>query len=172
MLYTFPWYALHASFIFPVSLSLRPFINFSMEGVTRTSELTPDRLELLRCRFAQSRGEWPGVSWTLLRAFGVLITLGLPEGGRARDPFEVGGPLFGAGPRLGTGPRTGLRPGAAGPRGGMRPVAVALRPWAADAVGNGRKLDTETLGGGAMSDGEEESLDGGAMLPFAAGATT
>ena len=39
-------------------------------------------------------------------------------------------------------------------------------------VGSGRKLDAETLGGGAMSAGDEEGLDGGAMLPFAAGATT
>ena len=133
-----------------------------MLGVTRTSELTPDRLEDERWRFAQSRGECPGVSCTLFRAFGVLITFGLPEGGRAREPFKVGGPRFGAGPRLGTGPR-------GGPRGGMRPAAGAPRPCDTDAVGRGRRLEAETRGGGAMREGETKGFDGGAMLPFVAG---
>ena len=82
--------------------------------------------------------------------------LGLPEGGRAKDPFEVGGPLFGMGPRFGTGPRGGMRP-AAGPR---RPRDCV------DCVGRGRRFEAATCGGGAISEGE--GLDGGAM-PFTVG---
>lgn len=107
------------------------------------------------------------MSCTLLRVLGVLIRLGLPEGGRAREPFEVGGPLFGTGPRFGAGPRGGTRPGAAGPRKGAGPVAGALRRDVG-AVGKGRRLEAETRGG-AISEGEEEGSDGGGMLPFNVG---
>lgn len=48
-------------------------------------------------------------------------------------------------------------------------MAGALRPWDADAVGKGRRLEADTRGGGAMSEGEDEGFDGGAMLPFDVG---
>lgn len=45
-------------------------------------------------------------------------------------------------------------------------MAGALSPWDTDAVGKGRRLEAGTRGGGAMSEGEGEGFDGGAMLPF------
>jgi hypothetical protein len=36
-------------------------------------------------------------------------------------------------------------------------------------VGKGRRLEADTRGGGAMSEGEDAGFDGGAMLPFDAG---
>lgn len=60
---------------------------------------TPLRL-VERDLAAQSRGEWPGVSWTLLRELGVSIRDGAgAREERACAAEESGGPRFGMGPR-------------------------------------------------------------------------
>lgn len=101
---------------------------------------TPLRFEL-RDRAAQSRGEWPGVSWTLLRELGVSMR----EGGAAREARdwaaeERGGPRFGRGPA----------------RGGFG----ARREEEAEREGGGIRLDDGRDGGGI---GLEDGHDGGGM---------
>lgn len=108
--------------------------------MTRIIESTPERFSLERCRLAQSSGEWPGVSCTLPRAFGVL-TVGPAEGMPKPALFEPGGPRLGTGPRFGRGPVVGI-----------------LIEWLA--VGRARRLEGATRGGGMR---EVAGLAGGAM---------
>lgn len=111
-----------------------------MEGVTRTSESTPERFFPDRWSVAQSRGECPGERSTLPRALGVLTVgraIGMP-----RLPFETGGPRLGIGPRFGRGPVVGTR---------MDGVDV----------GSARRLEGATRGGGMRE--EVAGLEGGAM---------
>lgn len=123
---------------------------------------------LERARVAQSRGEWPGVSWTLFRELGVSIREGARE---LRDGAaeEVGGPRFGSGPVEGTRKEEAVlgcvRTG--GPLGGgMRPdeegfggCGGAMRPAGG----------LEEGGGGAMAD---TSFEGAVMENAGTGAGT
>lgn len=93
MLYTFPLYTLHAS------LPFLPFFAANILGVTLVNELTFDRF-LEAARDAQSRGEKPGASFTLLEEdLGVSIRGG---GARACAAALRGGALPGTAgtPRL------------------------------------------------------------------------
>jgi hypothetical protein len=107
------------------------------------SEGTPERFELDFCRFAQSRGEWPGERRTLPRLLGVLaVAWG------ARLPLGL---RFGTGPRFGRGPFVGTR------REGV--CVGSARRFVGFIDGGGMRDDVAGLEGGAIAEG----LGGGAM---------
>ena len=84
---------------------------------------TPRRLAEEEVRVAQSRGEWPGVSWTFFEGFAGTL---LCDGGGARPDDGADSPPPG-GPRLGMGAR---RDEGEGPlmerRGGWRATGARL----------------------------------------------